>query len=376
MEDTRVALRNREPAIFEAAFIENGVFVAVDILERLKRGHRLIEVKSSSSVKDYHIPDLAVQTHVLRNAGLKIREIALMHLNRDYRHPGNGELFVIEDVTEQVEAMLPDVPAMITDQVASLSEAEPDVPIGVHCTKGWGCPFETRCWSQAPDHVTRLYRVGMRKALKLMSDGVECFDDVSDDTPIGALAHKQLDAWKKGCVIVEPGLRNALKPFLGKVGFLDFETVAMAIPVWDGLAPWGQVPVQFSYHESGRGGSHRHVEWLAEGPADPRPALAQALVNATHRVKNVATYSSFESRCIRHLMEAVPELADELGDLDDRLVDLLPIVRSYIAHPDFGGSFSIKAVLEPLVGGYEIRQSGSIRWHDGKCRVGPTYTQK
>jgi len=35
-----------------------------------------------------------------------------------------------------------------------------------------------------------------------------------------------------------------------------------------------------------------------------------------------------------------------------RLVDLLPIVRSHVYHPDFGGSFSLKAVAPALVPGF------------------------
>jgi hypothetical protein len=49
------------------------------------------------------------------------------------------------------------------------------------------------------------------------------------------------------------------------------------------------------------------------------------------------------------LAEAVPELADELEDLAHRIVDLLPIVREHVYHPDFLGSFSLKAVLPALV---------------------------
>ena len=61
-------------------------------------------------------------------------------------------------------------------------------------------------------------------------------------------------------------MAQALEPFEGPLGFLDFETVSRAVPVWDGLAPWQQAIAQFSYHEEQPDGSHRHVGWLAEGP--------------------------------------------------------------------------------------------------------------
>jgi predicted RecB family nuclease len=51
--------------VYEASFRAGGVFVAVDILKRDGRGFRLIEVKSTTAVKDHHIPEVAIQAHVL-----------------------------------------------------------------------------------------------------------------------------------------------------------------------------------------------------------------------------------------------------------------------------------------------------------------------
>src|SRR3990170_4243039 len=48
---TRRLLEDGAPAVYEASFRGSGVFVAVDILKRDDRGFRLIEVKSSASVK-------------------------------------------------------------------------------------------------------------------------------------------------------------------------------------------------------------------------------------------------------------------------------------------------------------------------------------
>src|SRR6266705_5963310 len=61
---TQKALDAGAPAIFEATFIADGTFVAIDVLEKQKDGYRLTEVKSSTSQKDEHIPDVAVQARV------------------------------------------------------------------------------------------------------------------------------------------------------------------------------------------------------------------------------------------------------------------------------------------------------------------------
>lgn len=149
-------------------------------------------------------------------------------------------------------------------------------------------------------------------------------------------------------MVVEPGLARALEPFVQPLGFLDFETVNRAIPRWEGLPPWGSAAAQFSYHEL-RGGELFHAEWLAEGPVDPRRALAEAMLEATAGARAVVTYTSYEKTQLKALQGTVPDLAEPLGELIGKLVDLHPVIRDHVYHPDFGGSFSLKYVLTPLV---------------------------
>ena len=49
------------------------------------------------------------------------------------------------------------------------------------------------------------------------------------------------------------------------------------------------------------------------------------------------------------MAEALPTLTTPPQSIVDRLVDLLPVIRDYVYHPDFGGSFSLKSVLPALV---------------------------
>src|SRR5712692_6358758 len=56
---TAAALRQRTPVIYEASFRASRVFVSVDILESRSEGASVIEVKSTTSVKEQHLPDVA-----------------------------------------------------------------------------------------------------------------------------------------------------------------------------------------------------------------------------------------------------------------------------------------------------------------------------
>ena len=85
MSDARV------PAIFEAAFEYEDIRIRVDVLERLAPGTwGLREVKSSSGLKDHYLDDIALQTYVLRGAGVAISSIELLHVNTKYVRGPSG----------------------------------------------------------------------------------------------------------------------------------------------------------------------------------------------------------------------------------------------------------------------------------------------
>jgi uncharacterized protein DUF2779 len=346
---TRTLIDDRAAAIFEASFLADNTFVAVDVLTPVDGGFHLTEVKSSSSQKEEHLPDVAVQIHVLAQSGIRITGADVMHLNKECHFPDLSNLFERTDVTEAVQPLLNKVGWEIDAQLAMLDGPLPDVPIGLQCHEPYKCPFMERCWPKDPDHIMRLYNIGPRKGCDFLLTGVNRISDLPATQKLNVTQRRQIRALKEGRIIVEPGLRKALEAFEGRLGYLDFETIQRAVPVWPGMAPWEQAPAQFSYHEANGDGTYTHAEYLAEGPGDCRPELAQRMVEATKHAERVAHYSHFEKTRIKGLQEAVPELRDELEELEQKLIDLLPVVRENVYHPDFRGSFSMKSILTPLV---------------------------
>jgi hypothetical protein len=348
---TQQALGEGAPAIYEASFRADGVFVAVDILTRQGDGFRLTEVKSTTRVKDAHIPDVTVQAHVLRRSRLRVVGTEVMHLNRACAYPDLSNLFVRADVTDAAKALEQNVPTWIAEQTAMLGGPLPEVPTGPHCRAPYDCPFMARCWpTLPPHHVSTLYAMKLPRIAELDGQGYRLISDLPDDVPLGPIQDRQRRAVRESRIVVEPGLVDALKVFVPPIAFLDFETVGLAIPVWTGCHPYDFVPVQFSCHVQDANGGIVHHEWLADGPEDPRPALAARLVEACGSARTVVAYHArFERGCIEQLAEAVPALAPALHEIAGRLVDLLPIVRNHVYHPDFGGGFGLKSVLPALV---------------------------
>lgn len=307
LEATREALGRGERIIYEAAIEHDGALFIADILERNGPGWNLIEVKSSTKVKPAHRPDLALQLHVARRAGLDVRRAELMHLNRQCRYPDLSNLFVRNDLTVKTEKLLPEVGPNLASFHEMLRGPLPEVAPGGHCSRPYGCPFAERCHDLSPVEV-------------------------------------------KSEPIAKPGLASELTSLEYPIAHLDFETVGPAIPVWDGCRPYDAIPVQVSVHVEQADGRLEHHEWLAEGPGDPREEMARRIIRYTAGARTIlAYYSPFEKRAIRGLRKALPHLAHELDDVLDRLVDLLPIVRNHVKHPAFFAGYGLKNVLPILV---------------------------
>ena len=162
---TQAALQAGAPAIFEASFTADETFVGVDVLERLPEGFALVEVKSTYSVKPQFLPDVAVQLHVARAAGVEVRRAEVMHLRRVFGKGGAGELFVRVDVTAEVEALLPGIPAQLRGMREMLGGGLPVVQPGAQCETPYKCQFISRCRAMV-QHIpdARMSPIGQSRA--------------------------------------------------------------------------------------------------------------------------------------------------------------------------------------------------------------------
>ena len=145
---TMQAIAEGAETLFQATFAVDDLLVKVDILTRVGSGWHLVEVKSSTSYKpEEHLPDAAFQLYVLRQTGLPVTQVSLMHLNRACCYPDLSDLFTLTDVTAEVEAYLPQVAADIALMRQLLNQPDtPNARIGRHCIKPTACSFHAHCW--------------------------------------------------------------------------------------------------------------------------------------------------------------------------------------------------------------------------------------
>lgn len=344
------------PAIFEAAFECDGVFVRVDILER-KPGDeggasswRLIEVKSSTKVKDLHLSDLAIQSYVLLQAGIRLAGSCLMHINTGYRYEGEDldleRLFAVEDVSEIVAKRRVEVPGLLTVMKERLTAPEPPpVEPGPHCLSPYECPFWAHCTKDKPDRW--IYRLSGSKAAVegLARQGICTIDEIPPETPLSPLQRKIKDnvEW------ISPKLKAALESIRYPVHHVDFETIMPAVPRFMFTRPYQTIPMQWSNHIEDESGAVVHHEFLHDQPTEPRRRWAESLLESLGEQGTICVYSAYEQAVIKQLMEDFPDFRPAFRQVLKRLWDLQAAIQAHYYHPDFAGSYSLKSVLPAMV---------------------------
>jgi predicted RecB family nuclease len=345
-------------AIFEGAFEHRDVFVRVDILHRRPdQRWRLIEVKSTTDAKDHHLDDVAIQHRVVTRSGVDLAASCLAHVNRDYVYQGGPidvhRFFKIRNLTQQVEAVQPEVSIQLRSEfrILAMSEA-PQIAAGRQCNDPFTCEFFDHCNSPLPDdHILRLPRIHASTVAKLVALGVQSIHDIPENYPL-------TERLRRACANVQmrkPWYGPDLKDELGKLKyplyFADFETINPAIPRFVGMRCYDQIPFQWSVHVQRQpGAAPEHFEYLAADRNDPRPAFISSLCDALGDRGSIVVYhQQFESQRLSDLASWLPESSGRIARIQRRLWDLLPIVRDHVYHPAFAGSYSLKSVLPALV---------------------------
>ena len=344
------------PAIFEGAFEHDGVLVRVDILQRVesevagRAAWRLIEVKSSSRVKDVHLDDLAIQRYVLHGAGMDVMTTCLMHINTQYLYQG-GEidmraLFTLEDVSEVVAGRGLEVPVRLAAMKSAVTQSEtPSVEPDRHCHTPYECPFWAHCTKDKP--ARWVYHLpGSKQAVsQLIEQGISTIDEIPDGTKLTLVQRRVKDnvEW------ISPKLGAVLESVQYPVHHLDFETVMLAIPRVPSTRPYQALPVQWSNHIELESGELRHEEFLHGEASDPRTQLAEALIASLGERGHICVYSPYERSVLEQLAEVLPQWRPELKRIIGRIWDLYEVIKEYYYHPGFLGRYSIKDVLPAVV---------------------------
>lgn len=374
LEETRSLEQRGALYISQAAFAADGFFAQSDLLHFRGGKHiDLYEIKSGSSSqvtesgengqvpsrKEY-FDDLSFQYLVASKAGYEVDKTFLVELNKDYTRRGDHDLeqlFNISDVTIEIKQRAPAIEQLMLQ--ARLKSTDSQQPVTCKCkykSRKNQCPAFPFLHPEMTGYTVHdLANIGksLKRLKTLVDSNIFRIEDIPADHDLTDSFRDQILSWNQfGEIIRKEELQAFISTLEYPMYFLDYETFALAVPLFDGTRPYQQIPFQYSLHIIHQpGGEPEHREFLHTDPSNPIEFFGRSLRSNLGDTGSVIVWNkSFEGKCNACLADALPELAEFLLGINRRFFDLMEVIsRRMYVHKDFRGRYTIKKVLPVLV---------------------------
>jgi hypothetical protein len=245
-----------------------------------------------------------------------------------------------------------------------------------------GCDYESHCWKDIPENNSILSYIGSHYGFVDDSGNKKDQYDLLNegyinllDIPYSWLKREnniiQRSVFETGETYVNrEKIKDALETLKYPLYHLDFETFPCPLPRFIGEKPYTQSLFQFSLHIEREAGvcdkDLDHYEFLADSHNDVRENFIKTMLEKIDLESegSVIVYNqSFEKTRIKELAELFPDYQESLDKLNERVFDLMYIVKTNSKffkvlgysdteaklfnyyNKDLDGSFSIKNVL-------------------------------
>jgi len=365
---TQLALQQKAEVILQGRFEVDNLTCIVDILQRNPDNtFNLIEVKASTKAKPEHEYDLAFQVLVLEKAGLKIREIHVLHANKEYVRSGEIDpqgLTAKTEVTHAVRSLANSTLLQVDMSFATLDKKEmPDLSpafvnqvnlprVGSQWMQEWLGIYKSLHPDLDKYSIYNLSYPSPDQIGKLEDRGIELISDIPEELALREKQLVQIQTTRDNKQIVKKeAIKSYLDTFQYPLYFFDYETFSSVIPQFDGGSPYKDYPFQYSLHVIEAPGSEVvHKEYLHTKNTNPMPGLLAQLKQDIGESGTVLTWNmSYEKGCNDRMGELYPEYADFLAHLNERVQDLMiPFSKVMFFDKDFFGSASVKKVMPVL----------------------------
>lgn len=350
--------------IYEAAFLHDGTLVRVDVLRRNSDAWEMIEVKSSTSLKNEHIKDASVQAYIAKACGITLNKIQIAHINKDFIYSGNGDyqnLITEADITKEVLQNMNEVPQWIAQlkPIATLGASMPDIAMGTQCTEPYNCPYQERCSAL----LQKLAEVPISILPYANKNLIEDFakQGVYDlrNIPASSLTKPQhlmiQAAHQSNTVWLSPHLKSQACSYTWPRYFMDFETVQQGVPLLAGTKAYDALPFQWSIHRWDSADQILNVDdglgYLKFYDPNMDREFLQTLLSAVGTNGPIFVHNaSFERSKLRALVKrsTCADLHVPVEALIARIIDTLDIARDGFYSPVMMGSYSLKNIVKAI----------------------------
>jgi len=359
VKETNKLIEKGTTALFQASFLHDDVFASCDMLiwNDLFDGWDMIEVKSSTDKdkkKKEHILDAAFQRIIAQRAGLKVINVYLLELNKDYLKDGTinpQDLFNESEITSECISQEASIIAEIDDAKNLLRGPAPTSCSCRYKGRRRHCRAFDYLYPEVPNYsIYDLRAIGnsKRKLTDLVDRGHLRIEDIPADFKLSKTHQKQKWVRDHGQVIIDKDvIKTKLDDLIYPLYFLDYETLACGIPKFDKTYPYQQTVFQYSIHILKQNGDVKHKEYIHKKSTTPVHIMASRLKEDIGDIGNVIVWNkAFEGKCNADLAAMNPELESFMIGLNERIFDLMEIFQKMDYVDDaFKGSYSIKNIL-------------------------------
>lgn len=315
--NTQMLMSSEAEILFQPTAVTVDITCRADILERddVSGSWIINEVKAATSVKKEYPYDVAFQRICFENAGVPIAGTNLIHINNKYIRNGGIEpkkLFASENITDGVLEKMEEVKKLIPHAIKVLERTEePDEKFLAQCPNPKTCEY-------------------MKYYL----------ESLGEEMPQPEF-EENLD---------KSGIAEKLAELKYPLYFLDYETYSAAIPPFEETRPYQNIPFQYSlFVKKSPDAPAVHKEFLARKFENPVPELLSQLKQDIGPEGSVVVWNmSFEKGCNEEMARMLPDYAEFLRGVNERVFDLMLIFKlknQLYVKSEFQGSASLKKVL-------------------------------
>lgn len=354
-ENTKKALKKNPKALFQPTAIAGNIAARADILTAsMEPGvFDINEVKMATKMKKEYLFDVGFQKICFEDAGIKIGRLKLVHINGNYVRNGTvdpGQLFEIEDITDDVNDKLPEIQDEIERALKIIDfQEEPDLRLINACKNPKYCDYIEH-YSKVSENIYQLAeKINETHLLQLLER------EVLDHKKIAPELLKKIryEAPGEFTKIDANAIEQELKKLEYPLYFFDYETYNNAIPPFDGVKPYQQIPFQYSLMvKENPTADLKHVGFLAEKYENPIYDLLQSLKKEVgFKGSVIVWFSPFETNRNKEMADAEPEFAKLLESMNERMFDLMLIFKfknQMYVKSEFKKLASLKIILPVL----------------------------
>ncbi len=346
----------------KARFAYDDLRIKVPLLHKVRDGYELYFVMYAPFPKDEDVEFYRDNLWVLRENGIKITKVYIVHLNGEYVRDKDldlKKLFVVSDhlyhqgrPSIKLDDLIDDG-YDLSDILARMKKGSlaQHPPIKRRRCKLRGlCDFYAQCFPQVlPDNSIE-FLVSSAKKDQMINEGIKYLKDARIDLIEGTrVQYAQIQADRNGGSYHDDlALSKWLASFKDKtLVFIDFEWETYMIPPYRGLRPYEHVPFQYSMHMLKKDGTLTHREFIQTG--DCREDFIRSLLKDVPKDAYLIAYNAKGAEMLRlsELKRQFEAYAPFIDELLSRFIDMAyPFQEGLVYDTKMRGNFSVKSLVK------------------------------